>query len=238
MITKSKLVKLILHLIYPVKCEICAKLLSPENEKYLCDTCRESIILRDKLYFAPYDYLSASDSFYRLKYHFDSLHVIGDYQGVLKKCIHLLKYNNKRSLLKPLASLIVECIRDKYDMGAFDYIIPVPLHKKRRFERNYNQVELLLKEIARSLGINSSVIIANNLTRVRNTKPQYGLTKKQRYHNIRDAFIIKKPSVFKGKSIFLTDDVYTTGITINECARVLREAGASRINALVLAHSR
>jgi len=106
-------------------------------------------------------------------------------------------------------------------------IVPVPLHKKRYAARGFNQAE----HIAQSVSVVCKKPYSNVLKRIKHTKQQAQLTRQKRKTNMRNAFSLNtqsKTSIF-GKSILLIDDVYTTGSTINECAKVLKEAGASNI---------
>ncbi len=118
--------------------------------------------------------------------------------------------------------------------GKIDMIIPVPLHRISLWKRGYNQSELLAKEIGRLMDVEVNTEI---IKRRKKTRPQYRLSRIQRSSNIKDAFSIKLRGVsIYEKTVLLIDDICTTGITISECSRVLKEAGARSIYGLVLAH--
>jgi len=122
--------------------------------------------------------------------------------------------------------------RLKWEMPDFDYLIPVPLHPKRLRERGFNQALLLSKTMK---GIPPKKIKPGILKRVRHTPPQVRLNPVERRRNVRGAFALKDPEGVRGKSILLVDDVFTTGATVNECARVLKKAGAGRVSVVTLA---
>lgn len=110
-----------------------------------------------------------------------------------------------------------------------DLIVPVPLHPKRLRQRGFNQALLLAKAFPR-------VPLAREvLARVRHTVPQVELKPKERRDNVKGAFAVPDPALVKGKNILLLDDVYTTGATVRECAKVLHRAGASRVEVLTVA---
>ena len=113
-------------------------------------------------------------------------------------------------------------------------IIPVPLHRKRKSLRGFNQAQDLGKALEKRTGIQS---ISSLLLRARNSPPQTSLEGKARRKNIKGAFGIKKEIKVKGKTILLVDDVYTTGSTLEECARILKQAGAREVKALTLAQA-
>lgn len=113
-----------------------------------------------------------------------------------------------------------------------DLLIPVPLHPRRLKARGFNQA-LLLAQGFPELPLGREVIV-----RVRHTKPQIGLNPKQRRENVKGAFVVPHPEQVKGKRILLLDDLYTTGATAKECARVLRKAGAQQVEVLTVARVR
>lgn len=159
----------------------------------------------------------------------------GKYDGTLRDAIHFLKFQFKEDLVNPLANLYIHYIsktRDFADYKTYDYLVPVPLHKRKLREREFNQVELLAERISVQLNI---VLSADNLYRKRYTTPQMRKPKEERLTNVQDAFALRNPILFKGKKVLLLDDIMTTGATVNECSRVLVEAGGDSVAVLVLA---
>ena len=115
----------------------------------------------------------------------------------------------------------------------FDVIIPMPIHENRLKERGFNQSELLLKDIEKNYGR----VYKNLLVRTKDTPHQTGLGKANRESNLDHAFKVTDKQKVKGKIILLVDDIYTTGSTLNECAKTLKRAGASKVFALCLART-
>lgn len=147
------------------------------------------------------------------------------YHGRAAQAIRRLKYNRSTSLGPPLAHLI-KTAYDELSLGEFDAIIPVPIHWMRKFQRGFNQSDLLCAELP------SDLVHPSLLRRTRATRPQVGLTVEERLSNLADAFYAS-PEV-RGLAILLIDDVTTSGGTASECAKALREAGAVRVGILTL----
>lgn len=140
------------------------------------------------------------------------------------------KYGLDQSLGRALAEYLD--LAADLDRGAYDVIIPVPLHRARLRWRGFNQAALLGAEIARRL---SCPLEVTALSRIRPTQPQTARDRNERARNVRRAFAVRSPSVVAGRRVLLVDDVMTTGATADECARVLRDAGARRIDVFTLA---
>jgi ComF family protein len=113
-----------------------------------------------------------------------------------------------------------------------DIIMPVPLHKKRLKERGFNQALLLAHRMSQTHCV---PYCCDNLYRARPTRPQVGLTGEERVRNVAGAFALRQPEDVAGRNVVLVDDVFTTGATMNECASVLKQAGAAQVTALTLA---
>jgi len=111
-------------------------------------------------------------------------------------------------------------------------IVPVPLHKSRERARGFNQAFELSKPLANMAQI---PVLANLLSRVRPTKIQAGLSRRERRMNVAGAFVLSRSKTIEDKTVLLVDDVFTTGATLNECAKILRRNGARRVNVLTLA---
>lgn len=137
--------------------------------------------------------------------------------------VHALKYGRQRSLIPIMARELTRPV----ELPGFDAAFPVPLHPARFRSRGFNQAERLLRELAwpRQGG---------RLRRVRNTRSQVGLNPGERRANVAGAFEYAGPSL-EGRHATIVDDVITTGATVNECARVLRAAGAARVTVVSFA---
>ena len=114
-------------------------------------------------------------------------------------------------------------------VAAADLLAPVPLHPKRIKNRGFNQSLLLARAFP------GAAVAREAVVRTRHTAPQVGLNPKERQDNVKGAFAVTDPAQVKGKSVLLIDDLYTTGSTVKECARVLRKAGAGRVEVLTVA---
>lgn len=159
---------------------------------------------------------------------FDAAYSFGSYEGVLRELIHLYKYGKVQSLARPLAQLLGRALpRDE----RFDLVTPVPLHWLRRWQRGFNQAELLAREIGRHTGLP----FASVLRRVRSTAAQAGLSNSRRRRNVAAAFQCRNARLAHGRRILLIDDVMTTGSTGAACAAILRRAGAVRVALLTVA---
>ena len=156
----------------------------------------------------------------------------GVYEGVLKECIHKLKYEGEMCLAKTLGRLMIDCLDDFPELSRCDLIVPVPLHRVRERERGYNQAYLLARVISDYIKVNISL---NNLIRARRTVPQTELSRTLRLGNVKGIFDVRDALEFKGEKLLLIDDVFTTGSTVNECSKTLIEAGAGEVVVLTAA---
>ena len=144
--------------------------------------------------------------------------------------IHHFKYRSKTRLARLLGRAMAGIIRADFVLNQADLIVPVPLHWWKRMRRGYNQSEILARVIGRETGM--PVVPA--LGRARRTRTQTRLSEAARRKNVADAFALRPGSV-EDKKILLVDDVLTTGATLKECGRVLKQAGAAEVYACVAA---
>lgn len=160
---------------------------------------------------------------------FDASITIYRYNEILQKTIGNFKYYDTTFLAKKFAKILATKIK-----GDFDFLIAVPLHKKRLKERKFNQAVLLARFLAKALKL---PFYNDFLVRRKYTTKQVSLNKNEREKNLRGAFVLneKYKDFVVGKNILLVDDVMTTGSTLNECARVLKNCGAKKITVAVLA---
>ena len=143
------------------------------------------------------------------------------YEGPVKEAKHLFKYSGRSTLGAPLGDFL-RLVKDSFPSPP-DRVMPVPLHKRKLRARGFNQSLLLAREVS---GMFSAPLVYDNLKRARYTEQQVNLTRDQRAANVGGAFALKRPQEAEGRIVALVDDVYTTGATIKECARVLKKAGA------------
>lgn len=155
------------------------------------------------------------------------------YTGTVKKLIHEFKYRGKDYLGKPLGSLMNMFIKDyRLPVEHLDFIIPMPLHKIRQREREFNQAEILSQQISKEFNME---ILTGGLIRSKPTKAQARLALKERLRNMEESFLVAKPHLIEDKNLLLVDDVLTTGATASEAAKSLKESGAKVILLMTLA---
>jgi ComF family protein len=159
---------------------------------------------------------------------FDAAYSFGWYDGVLRELIQLYKYSRIPTLSAPLSDLLIAALPRE---ERFDRIVPVPLHWRRRWERGFNQSELLAKTLSRRTGIP----VLHALRRSRSTEAQAGLSNTGRRQNVAGAFRSRSTGKSSGARILLIDDVMTTGSTAAACAGELKRAGAARVVLLTVA---
>lgn len=225
----AKLKSIALDLLYPRCCVGCGK-----EGSFICNSCCQSL-LRIMPPLCPrcgrsqasgilcstcVSWLAAIDGI-RSPFQFD---------GVMRKAIHQLKYRNLRAIAEPLAGLLSDCLTARY-MPA-EVLVPVPLHSKRLRERGYNQSGLLARKLAKLAGL---PVIDDCLIRKRLAPPQAKTQNvKERRSNVADAFVCRDHRL-KGSQVLLIDDVTTSGATLDACAAALKDAGAASVWGLVLA---
>lgn len=148
--------------------------------------------------------------------------------GIIREAVQALKYDNARTVAKPLGKRLAACLEQQY--WTVDIIIPVPLHTKRLSERGYNQARLLAEQVAAMTGIPCQ---PEGLRRIRETQSQVTMSGAERLTNISDAFEANS-SIVNGQSVLIVDDVYTTGSTLGACGEALIKSGAERVFGLTV----
>ena len=155
----------------------------------------------------------------------------GSYDGALRELIHLLKYNSVRPAANVLGRMLAESfVQLESEFGPRQVlVVPVPLYKSKRRQRGFNQAELISQAALKGSDDRRMLLATNILLRTRETESQIGLTSHQRRENMRGAFAVASGADVREREILLVDDVYTTGTTATECAKVLRRAGAGKV---------
>ncbi len=239
----KKLYNTILDLLFPEEgvCFYCDKYYEEVKEDHVCSECRDklSFIGKDRCPVcgkpAYQDNLLKRCSYCKNKsFYFKKAISPLEYTGLLRKVIYRFKYEAKPYLYKSFGEFMIASLKQE-SIENIDLIVPVPLHRSRKAERGYNQAELLARYLSSKLNI---ALDSKNLIRTKATKIQNKLLRHEREENIKDAFRVKASGVFKDKRILLVDDIFTTGATVNECARVLMECGANEIYVITIATGR
>lgn len=225
-------------LCFPPHCAAC--LADTEPGEHLCDPCLESAqrieAPRCERCSWPFDG-AITEAFvcadcHGREVHYDCAVAVYRSRGVVRDLIHRLKYDKKRHLAVPLSDWLAEALGDPRIAGKRpDAFIPVPLHPRRKREREFNQAE----ELCRILSKRSGIPTWRALKRVRYTETQTRLTREERMENLRGAFRAVQTVRLKGRDLVLVDDVFTTGSTVEECCRVLRRAGAASARVITVA---
>lgn len=192
-------------------CFVCGKIVPIEGRKpagRTCKSCRGATAIY--AFFSPFSYQ----------------------EPLIRTLIHDLKYKRVRVLASLFGELLSAYLRYyRVDLPKYAVIVPIPLHAQRARFRGFNQSMLVAKNLAQHV---SRGLEENALVKIKKTKPQVGLFAGNRRANIRGSFAAS--SLIKGKTVILFDDVKTTGATIEEAARVLKEAGAKWVWAVTFAH--
>lgn len=205
----SKILRFILHLFFPNRCPVCNTFINYMDD--FCEACKRNLPIYNgncsidnaELFIAAFWYDSQ-----------------------LKNAIILLKNGTCGNSAFALGKALADKIKSDFPAFSADIIIPVPMLKTDKFKRGYNQSELLSAEISYRLKIpyNKKIIIKN-----RKTSPQKSLSQKERMTNLKGAFSIIAPELICGKRIIIIDDVCTTGSTLSEISKLLKNNGASEI---------
>ena len=151
---------------------------------------------------------------------------------MIRKIILNYKFNDKSYLYKTFVNFLLKNEKFFEILKSYDTIIPVPISQKRRKERGYNQSELIAKEITKAIGNHYD---NQCLFKTRNIIEQSKLNKEERHKNIQGVYELRNQKLLQDKKILLIDDIYTTGSTVNECARMLEQAKPKFIGVFTLA---
>jgi len=152
----------------------------------------------------------------------------GAYEGVLRDLIHIFKYQRVQSAGPLLGRLLSQPVSGM-QLPETLVVVPVPLSPAKRRARGFNQAEAIARAFLNTQPSDSIQLDTASLIRTRETTSQTGLTRHQRRANLRGAFAVSDRARIKGRNLLIIDDVMTTGTTANECARVLRRAGAEQV---------
>ena len=200
-----------LEIIFPHKCGICGKI----GEGYICNNCYNMFII-NKIY-KNYN----SERFHMLKY-----------EGIIRDKLIEYKFNDKPYLYRMFYEILIKDKNACDFFKGYDIIIPVPIHKKRKTLRGYNQSELIAKKLSDKFKMPMYIDV---LKKQINTIPQSSLGKKARKNNAQNVYKVDNMQKIKNKNVVILDDIYTTGATANECIKVLKDAGAYRVGIVTIA---
>ena len=229
--------------LFPAPCLICERVLTNASLLPICNGCLASL--------APFQgpccatcgrpFLSeiATDAAVPLcfacrrnTYGFDSARSYGEYNDQMSRAIGLLKYDKLTRLGAWFAARLEKKVRAEPELFAADVAVPVPLHPARQRERGYNQAELIARPLARKLKLPLGAYL---LVRTKPRPPRLLLSRRERWQTVRGAYEIRKGTRVDNLRVLLIDDVFTTGATLDACARALKQAGAKSVAGITVA---
>src|SRR6266513_1210561 len=213
----------IASLLYPPVCTICAAIV--RSDDYLCEGCEA----KTTRIVPPFCAKCAHRTI-----HFNAAVAAYRSRGIVRQIVHDFKYGRQIHLRHLVTRWLAAALDDPRLRGRrFDVIIPVPLHPARKRERGFNQASLLAELLDAQISIQSKPL----LERIRYTTTQTALDRTERMENLHNAFRLRKNANVRGLRVLLIDDVLTTGSTLNECARILKGAGAISVHAATAARA-
>ena len=212
----GKLWQSFLNLLYPPRCPACRT--SVESHGAWCRDCLRQV-------WAPRHIALALHNLRWL----DDCYVLCEYRAGVQTLIRNMKFRSVMRHGPHLAWLISQASLDRF--GPVDAVVPVPLSAERLAVRGFNQTEAIFRPWTEAAGL----MWQEALTRSRDTLPQWELTLKERRANLKGAFAVREGADLGGRRLLVVDDIFTTGITMDEAARVLKKGGAARVTGLALA---
>jgi len=237
----SELALTLKNLFLPVFCKACSVRLLTEENGFFCPTCWEQSPRIERPFcticgrphqgavgFGTRSNFPCAECRAQTGRAYRRIYGAAHYDGAVKEAVKLFKFSERPRLARPLGELMAEFAEEEIDTGAYDCLVPVPLHRVRRRERGYNQSELLVQELA---PLFPNARVDTSLSRVRPTRTQSRIKDpKERIDNVVGAFAVHADTHLDGQCVLLIDDVITTGGTASECANALRRAGAAAID--------
>jgi ComF family protein len=228
-------------ILFPLSCLGCGAGLQEHREISYCATCLQDVrLLLGPLCTKcgkPFDGAAGENHLcgYCLKngWHFKQARAVVRYQPPITEAVKIFKYGGKMHGLATFGALSKQYLAQQ-NLSQPDVLVPVPLHIKRLRQRGFNQALILCRRIFPAW---RDMLDPHILERQLWTQPQTGLSGSARRRNVRNAFRVRRPENIKGKKILLVDDVFTTGATVNECARILRRNRASEVNVFTFARA-
>ncbi|MEG0691671.1 MAG: ComF family protein [Oscillospiraceae bacterium] len=224
----SRFFDILAHIFLPNRCMFCKRTI--EYDKLICDGCHKNAPLTDlsKCLICGQEECHCQNYFRYLVTPFY-------YEMGADTAIRDLKFNNNMQNAKKLAICMSNCIKKTSLNQVVNIIIPAPLYKDDFKKRGFNQAYELAREISKLI---KKPLCEDSLIKIKKTQKQHDLFAAQRYKNVESAFVVENKTALAQKTVLLIDDVFTTGSTMNACAKVLFEAGAKEVICLVAAKTR
>jgi ComF family protein len=241
---KEQHVRALCDVLFPPRCRLCRRSTQGEARPWVCQPCWQAIAYVQ----APFCWqcgqpFSAPPEGIASPQHrcgqclltppaYTHARAVGYYQGVLRDLIHALKYQRVYGLVVPLGELLHQHFFAYWPEQQLHAVVPVPLHRRKLYTREFDQALALASYLSQHVHVPLWVDV---LQRSRPTRAQVGLNARERQRNVREAFTVTNAERCAGHTLLLLDDVYTTGATVQECARLLRRAGATGVEVYTLA---
>ncbi len=234
----NSIIKESIYFLLPNHCNACGKRLNINDTKLFCTECWNNIkfISGQTCKICSKPIIAKNricEDCRKRKNYFTENKSIGLYEGILKDAIHLYKFKSRWSIYKDFIDLINLHIPKEYILKA-DLIAGIPITPDKEWNRGFNQTYLIAKTLSKQYNIK---FLKNVLVKTKETQPQSTLHKSQRIKNLTNSFKFNKKftDIITDKKILLIDDVFTTGTTINECAKILKHNNAAEIFSLTIA---
>ena len=233
--------RVVLDLAYPRNCPVCQTALDEADRGVICRICLGQVKFIEPPFCEqcalPYAGQVTGETFrcgycHGRFFNFSRAVAAVRAEGVGRAAIHLLKYHGAQYVVPHLAEWLVMAGRRWVDWSAADVIVPVPLYPRKERARGFNQARLLAEALGAAVG---KPVLSRAVRRVKDTATQTKLGREERARNLRGAFAVRQVAAVTGQRVVLVDDVFTTGVTLDSCARVLRNAGAADVVALTVA---
>lgn len=218
----------LLEYFFPPRCVFCNTILAVGAPIYICRECAGRMEYFNNC-------LNPLNLPRGIETYCDGMICVGRYNESLKNSLKRFKFSGKPSYYRAFGRLLAVKLQNTLQEDMLDIVIPVPLYKGREKQRGYNQAGLIAGYAA---GILGKPLLENILVKVSDSKSQSMLSRNERMTNVEDLFSVKRPKAVKNKKILLVDDIITTGSTVNQCCKVLKQAGASSVVAGVIATTR
>ena len=218
----------LLEIFFPKLCLVCEDNVPPYGE-YLCTNCLVKIARSDLHLERENDFTERLHS--RVPLHTGAAMYLYKKGSGVQKIIHAFKYGGQRQLGFQLARRYGWMLADQAHFRRIDYLLPVPLHRKKLRARGYNQAKVLADGLSKGLGIP----VLEAIVRTEHTKSQTRKRTKDRVDNVMQVFAVPDPEALRNKHVLIVDDVLTTGATIEGCARHLLDIPGIKISAVTLA---
>ncbi|MGH9585621.1 MAG: double zinc ribbon domain-containing protein [Acidobacteriaceae bacterium] len=231
-------------ILFPADCRICGDPISSFSRVPVCPSCWNDLPLQSGPLCARCgeslgvsDFGEGGDEICRpcrvVAPEFERAVAQGLYSGSLRSLLHLLKYDGLEPIAAKLGAMLAAQVAAISELPPAMLVVPVPLYKRKRRQRGFNQSLLLARGLCEAMGQLRpewrGEIVAEMLLRERETKSQAELTPAQRRRNLRGVFSVSEPERLRERDVLLIDDIYTTGATARACSQALKKAGAARV---------